>query len=109
MNLLLRAYRHYFRASSNLQILLVFAGIGAAAALLTYLYIYFIGQHSAHALLRYFMPILFVTAGIAFVIIARQAKDGFAGLAYAILAFFLFFSAVISLLLTILLFAFFLR
>lgn len=107
MNLLHQAYRHYFRNFSNTQIILVFAGVGAAAALLTFLYVYFVGQNSDHFLLRYLMTILFFAGGVVFVIIARNAKDGFAGLAYAILAFFLFFSMIISLIVTIVLFAFF--
>ena len=99
---------HQIIKSSNLQIILVFAGVGAAAALLTFLYVYFVGQHRDQLALRYLMPVLFLTGGIIFFIIARNAKDGFAGLAYAILAFFLLFSTVISLIVTIILFAFFL-
>ena len=103
-----QAFRHYFRSSSNTQIILVFAGVGAVAALLTYMYVYFIGRHSDRLLLRYFMSVLFFAGGIVFFIIARNAKDGFAGLAYAIFAFFLLYSMVVSLVVTIILFAFFL-
>lgn len=108
MNHLQRSLQHYFQKSSNQQIALVFAGVGAVAAFLTFLYVYFIGQNSDYWVLRYFMTILFFAGGVIFVVMARNAKDGFAGLAYAILAFFLFFSMLVSVIVSLILFAFFL-
>ncbi len=107
MNTLQQAFQRLVKNTSNLRIILVFTGVGAVAALLTFLYVFFVGQNSEHILLRYLLTILFLAGGLVFAIIARNAKDGFAGLAYAILAFFFFFSMLISLIVTLLLFAFF--
>lgn len=107
MNDLQQAFQRLRKNTSHARILLVFAVVAAAAALLTWLYVFFVGRNSEHFLLRYFMAVCFFVAGGVFAVIARLAKDGFAGLAYAILAFFLFFAMIVSVLVTIILFAFF--
>jgi hypothetical protein len=107
MNLAQQAYRHYSQNSSSSQIGLVLAGVGAAAALLTFLFVYFVGQNSDHLVLRYLMSVLFFAGGVFFFIIARNAEDDIVKPLLAIIAFSLFFSMIISLIVTIVLFAFF--
>ncbi len=103
MNLFRAALRHHAKGS-DARLAGIFAAVAAAAVLLTLLYVFFIGRHfHGRWLLNYLMPLVLLAAGLVFVQLARSAKDGYAGLAYALMAIFLLFGALISFFTTLLL------
>ncbi len=107
MNVFRQALHDYAR-KSDVNIVGLFAIVGLIAAALTFLSIYFIGRHHADNLwLRYLAPLVLFTAGLVFVYIARSIPDQWARLGYAIMAIFLIFGALVSFIITIILFAFF--
>lgn len=105
MNVFRAALRHHAKGS-NARLAGIFSAVAAAAVLLTLLYVIFIGRHfHGRWLLNYLVPVVLLAAGLVFVQLARSAKDGYAGLANALMAIFLLFGAIVSLVTTLLLLA----
>ncbi len=105
MNVFRAALRHHAKGS-DARLAGIFAAVAAAAVLLTLLYVIFIGRHfHGRWLLNSLVPVVLLAAGLVFVQLARSAKDGYAGLANALMAIFLLFGAIVSLVTTLLLLA----
>ncbi|MEK7728368.1 MAG: hypothetical protein AAB354_08120 [candidate division KSB1 bacterium] len=106
MNVFRQALNDYAK-KSDVNIVGLFAIVAALASGLTLLYVLLFGRHHADNLwLRYLAPLVLLAAGLVFVYIARSIPDQWARLGYAIMAIFLIFGAIISFIVTLLLFAF---
>lgn len=101
MNTFQEALRHYAKGS-NARLIGIFVLVAGLAAVLTFAYVFFIGRQHDSLLLSCLLPLLMLLAGGIFIYLARSAKDGFAGIAYAILAIILLFGALVSFLVTLL-------
>jgi hypothetical protein len=102
-NIFFQSLRQYAK-SSNANIILMFAVAGLVAAGLTFLYVYFIGRrHQGIFFVSYLMPLLLLAAGAAFGFIARSKRGDWSAIAFAVLAVFFIFGAIISFLTTLLL------
>ncbi|MDZ7268458.1 MAG: hypothetical protein ONB48_12050 [candidate division KSB1 bacterium] len=102
MNVFQAALRLHAKGS-DARLAGIFAAVAAAAVFLTLLYVHFIGRHFQDRwLLTYLMPLVLLAGGLVFVLLARSAKDGYAGLAYALMAIFLLFGTLVSFLTTLL-------
>ena len=107
MNIFRQALHDYAK-KSDVNIVGLFAIVALMASGLTFLSVYFIGRHNAANLwLRYLAPLILLAAGLLFVYVARSIPDQWARLGYAILAVFLIFGALVSFVITLILFAFF--
>lgn len=101
MNVFQAALRNHAKGS-NARLAVIFVAVAVVAALLTLLYFYFIGRPShGRWLINSLVPLVLLAAGLVLVQLARSAKDGYAGLAYALLAIFFLFGALISFLTTL--------
>jgi len=106
MNIFRQALDDYAK-KSNVNIVGIFLIAAALATGLTILYVQLFGRHHAGNLwLRYLAPLVLLAAGLVFVYIARSIPDQWARLGYAIMAIFLIFGAIVSFIVTLLLFAF---
>ncbi len=102
MNIFQVALRHYAKGS-NARLIGVFVLVAGLAAVLTFAHVFFIGRKHDSSLLRYLLPLLMLLAGGIFTYLARSAKDGFAGIAHAVLAIIVLIAALVSFLVTLLL------
>lgn len=106
MNIFRQALHDYAR-KKDVNLAGVFLIVAALASGLTILYVQLFGRHHADNLwLRYLAPLVLLAAGLVFVYIARSIPDQWARLGYAIMAIFLIFGALVSFIVTLLLFAF---
>lgn len=106
MNVFRQALHDYAR-KKDVNLVGIFIIVASMAAGLTILYVQLFGRHHAdNPWLRYLAPLLLFLVGMIFVIIARSIPDQWARLGYAILAIFLIFGALVSFIVTLLLFAF---
>lgn len=106
MNVFRQALHDYAR-KSNVNIAGVFLIAAALASGLTILYVFLFGRNHADNLwLRYLAPLVLLVAGLVFVFIARSIPDQWARIGYAVMAIFLVFGAIVSFVVTLLLFAF---
>ncbi len=98
---------HDYAKKSDVNIVGLFAIVAALASGLTVLYVFLFGrQHADNLWLRYLAPLVLLAAGLVFVYLARSIPDQWARLGYAIMAIFLLFGAIVSFIVTLLLFAF---
>ena len=104
MNVIRQALHDYAK-KSDVNIVGVFIMVASLATGLTILYVMLFGRHHADNLwLRYLEPLVLLAAGLIFVYIARSIPDQWARLGYAIMAIFLIYSAIISFIITLILF-----
>lgn len=104
MNVIRQALHDYAK-KSDVNIVGVFIMVASLATGLTILYVMLFGRHHADNLwLRYLAPLVLLAAGLIFVYIARSIPDQWARLGYAIMAIFLIYSAIISFIITLILF-----
>jgi chromate transport protein ChrA len=102
-NIFLQSLRQYAKGS-NTNIVLMFTVVGLIAAGLTFLYVYFVARHHQdNFFISYLMPAFLLAAGIAFGFIARRKRGDWSAIAFAVLAVFFSFGAIISFLVTLLL------
>lgn len=106
MNIFQVALRHYTKGS-NARLIGIFVLVAGLAAVLTFAHVFFIGRKHDSLLLRYLPPLLMLLAGAIFTYLAHSAKDGFAGIAHALLAIILLFGALVSFLVTLLVLLFY--
>jgi EamA domain-containing membrane protein RarD len=98
-----QSLQHYAKGS-NTSLLVMFTVVGLIAAGLTFLYVYFVARHHQDNLfIGYLLPLFFLAAGITFGVIARSKRGDWSAIAYAVLAVFFIFSALISLVVTLIL------
>jgi len=98
-----QSLQHYAKGS-NTNLVVMFAVAGLIAAGLTFLYVYFIARHHQdHLLVSYLMPVFLFVDGVAFAIVARSKRGDWSAIAYAVLAVFFIYGAIISFFVTLLL------
>lgn len=102
LNIFQVALCHYAKGS-NARLIGIFVLVASLAAVLTFAHVFFIGQKHDSLLLRYLLPLLMLLAGGIFIYLACSAKDGFAGIAHAVLAIILLIAALVSFLVKLLL------
>jgi hypothetical protein len=106
MNIFRQSIQHYSKGS-NASVILMFSVVALIALGLTFLYVIFVGRHHQDNLLvSYLMPLLLLAGGIGFMIVALKNKGDWSAIAFAVLAVFFLFGAVISFLLTLILLLF---
>jgi EamA domain-containing membrane protein RarD len=105
-NIFRQAIQHYSKGS-NANVIIMFSVVVLIAAGLTFLYVYFIARHHQdNILVSYLMPLLLLAGGIWFIFVARSKRGDWSAIAYAILAVFFLFGAIVSFLVTLLLLLF---
>jgi len=98
-----QSLQHYAKGS-NTSLLVMFTVVGLIAAGLTFLYVYFIArQHQDNLFVGYLLPLFLLAAGIAFGIMARSKRGDWSAIAYAVLAVFFIFGALVSFVVTLIL------
>jgi uncharacterized membrane protein len=103
LNVFRQSLQHYAKGS-NTSLAVMFTVAGLIAAGLAFLYVYFIARHHQDDLLvSYLLPLLLLAGGIAFGIVARSKRGDWSAIAYAVLAVFFIFGAIVSFLITLLL------
>jgi cytochrome bd-type quinol oxidase subunit 2 len=104
MNDILRRSIQHYSKGSNANVIIMFSVAALIAAGLTFLYVYFVARHHQdNILVSYLAPLLLLAGGAWFVIVARSKRGDWSAIAYAILAVFFLFGAIVSLLITLLL------
>lgn len=94
----------YYSKGSNANIVAMFILVALLACGLTFLYVYFIARHHQDNIFAgYLMPLLMLAGGIWFILVARSKRGDWSAIAFAILAVFSLFGAVISFLMTLIL------
>lgn len=95
-----------YAEKKNTAIISMFVTTGLIATGLTWLYVHFVGRHQAATVLRWLPAVVFAALGVVLILIARSARDGWAAIAYAVMGVFLLFSALVSVIVTIILYNF---
>jgi EamA domain-containing membrane protein RarD len=104
MNNIFRQSIQHYSKGSNANVVIMFSVVALIAAGLTFLYVYFIARHHQDNLLfSYLMPLLLLAGGVTFIFIARSKRGDWSAIAYAFLAVFFLFGAIISFLVTLIL------
>jgi hypothetical protein len=104
MNNIFRQSIQHYSKGSNANVIIMFGVVVLIAAGLTFLYVFFVGRnHQDNILVSYLLPLLLLAAGIWFIIVARSKRGDWSAIAYAILAVFFLFGAIISFLVTLIL------
>ena len=102
MNNIFRQSIQHYSKGSNANVIIMFSVVALIAAGLTFLYVFFFGRHHQDNLLvSYLMPVLLLAGGIGFMIVALKNKGDWSAIAYAVLAVFFLFGAIVSFLLTL--------
>jgi hypothetical protein len=103
MNIFRQSIQHYSKGS-NTNVIIMFSVVALIAAGLTFLYVFFIGRHHQDDLLMsYLIPLLLLAGGAGFMAVALKNKGDWSAIAYAVLAVFFLFGAIISLIITLVL------
>jgi cytochrome bd-type quinol oxidase subunit 2 len=98
-----QSLQHYAKGS-NTNLILMFSAVGLIAAGLTFLYVYFVARHQQDNLfISYLAPVVLLAAGVAFALIARSKRGDWSAIAYAFLAVFFIYGAIISVIVTLIL------
>jgi EamA domain-containing membrane protein RarD len=98
-----QSLQHYAKGS-NTNLVVMFTVVGLIAAGLTFLYVYFVARHHQdNFFLAYLLPLFFLADGITFGIIARSKRGDWSAIAYAVLAVFFIFGALVSFVVTLIL------
>lgn len=104
MNNIFRQSIQHYSKGSNTNIIIMFIVAALIAAGLTFLYVYFIARHHQdNILVGYLSPLLLLAGGVTFIFIARSKSGDWSAIAYAFLAVFFLFGAIISFLVTLIL------
>ena len=93
-----------YAEQKNTTLARMFIIAGLIVAGITWLYVLFIGRNQEEFFLRQIVALLLFLGGIIFIFVARAARDGFAAIAYAVLAVFMLFGAVVSLIVALILY-----
>jgi cytochrome bd-type quinol oxidase subunit 2 len=102
-NIFLQSLQQYAKGS-NTNIVLMFTVVGLIVAGLTFLYVYFVARHHQNNLfISYLLPLFLLADSLAFGLIARRKRGDWSAIAFAVLAVFFIFGALVSFLVTLLL------
>jgi len=98
-----QSLQHYAKGL-NTSLAVMFTVVGLIAAGLSFLYVYFVARHHQdNTFICYLAPLLMFVIGVTFGLIARSKRGDWSAIAYAVLAVFFIFGALISFVVTLIL------